>query len=508
MPTFRVPLAVAFGALACWLALAVTQPVGPGLDPDAVSYLAAARSLARSGTLTVPETGWDTPDSTTALTHFPPGYSAVLAVPAALGMSSIDAARLVQALAALVTVMLCVWLVSDAAGWWAGAAAGVTLLVTPALASVQESVLSEPLFLTLTALVLVLLTRPGVRPLAVGCAAAGAALVRYAGVSLVGGAALWWLLRPGTRRERVRGALLALLPGALALGAWVVRSATVRQAAPIRDFSIYGQLWPTVREGADTVATWLAPSLDDPWRVAVAVVVLALAVLVLTTAARGAAPSAKAQRRLPAPDRLRTLLAAVAVLGASYLTLVLLARVVADPGIPLDDRILSPLLMMVELAVVAAVGARWRAWTLPRRAAAALLLALWWAGSLSVALDDAQYAVDTGNDYADVSWSGSPLAAWVRRNAAGRALFTNFPTALYFHADRLSKEVPQSAAPDTALAFARLLRERDALVVVFDRTSRFVPSPDSLLARLRLRTVAQVADGTVYAPAPDSAPPR
>ena len=32
--------------------------------------------------------------------------------------------------------------------------------------------------------------------------------------------------------------------------------------------------------------------------------------------------------------------------------------IMADPAIPLDDRILSPLMMMLEIAVVAAVGAR------------------------------------------------------------------------------------------------------------------------------------------------------
>jgi len=507
MPSFRVPLAVAFGALACWLALAVTQPVGPGLDPDSVSYLAAARSLAHHGTLTVPDDDWESADSTTALTHFPPGYPAVLALPVAMGVPPIDAARLVQALAALVATALCVWLVSVTAGSWAGAAAGVTLLVTPALAAVHESVLSEPLFLALAALTLVLMVRAPGRPLAAGVAAAGSALVRYAGVSLVGGAALWWLVRPGGGgwRERVRAATLAFLPGGVAMAAWVARTARVHHAEAIRDLAVYGQLGATVREGADTVATWLAPVLDDPWRALGALGVLALAGLVVVAAARR---GARGEDGDAGRDGARVMLAATGVLAGSYLAFVLLARIVADPGIPLDQRILAPVILLAELAVITALGARWGDWGWVRRSAAALLLVIWWGGSLSSALDDAEYALDTGNDYADVSWSGSALAGWVREHGDGRALFTNFPTALYFHAGRMARLLPQGAAPDSVRAFARALRERDGLVVVFDRGSRFVMSPDSLVARLGVRRIARVADGAVYALPADSVPPR
>src|SRR6185312_5568301 len=61
LPTFRVPLAVLLGAIACWFVFNWTQPAGPGLDPDAVQYVAAAKSLAANGTLEVPDDSWDSP---------------------------------------------------------------------------------------------------------------------------------------------------------------------------------------------------------------------------------------------------------------------------------------------------------------------------------------------------------------------------------------------------------------------------------------------------------------
>lgn len=489
MPTFRLPLAIAFGALACWLVLAVTEPAGPGLDPDSASYVSAARSLVERGALVVPEDDWEEPESTTVLAHFPPGFSAVIAVPLALGMPPVQGARLVEALAALATVTTIVWLVGISAGLAAGAAAGVMLLCTPALAAVHESVLSEPLFLALLAATLALMTRRADRPLRAGVAAASAALVRYAGVSAIAAVGLWWLARGKGWRDRSRGAALALLPGTIAVGAWVLRTMlATHERSAIRRFSLYGELAPTFREGASTVAAWLAPGLADPWRAAAAAVVGGGAVILLASGirrARGGSPA-------------RTLLGATAVVAACYAGVVLASRLLADPGIPLDDRLLAPLMLLVETAVATALGVSWRAWRAPARVVAVALLAAWSAASLAVSLDDARYALETGNDYADVQWSGSHLIGWVREHGAGRPLFTNYPTALYFHAGRMSRALPASPTPAEARAFADTVAARRGLIVAFERSSEFNPLPDSLLSMIPAVVVARAPDGAIY----------
>src|SRR5581483_5831693 len=115
--------------------------------------------------------------STTALVHFPPGFSVALAVPYALGIPPIQGARLVEAGAALVTVALVTWLATVAAGPGAGVAAAVTVIVTPAIAGVHESVLSEPLFLALLVGALAIMAlAPRRRPVAAGLLAAAASL--------------------------------------------------------------------------------------------------------------------------------------------------------------------------------------------------------------------------------------------------------------------------------------------------------------------------------------------
>ena len=78
--------ATLLGAVAFALALIITDPVGPGLDPDALSYMGAAESVAAHGIYQIPAAKWSSADSTAPLAHFPPGYSTVLALPVRLGM--------------------------------------------------------------------------------------------------------------------------------------------------------------------------------------------------------------------------------------------------------------------------------------------------------------------------------------------------------------------------------------------------------------------------------------
>ena len=72
--------ATLLGAVAFALALTITDPPGPGLDPDALAYMGAAESLAESGAYQIPTAKWASADSTAALAHFPPAYSTVLAL--------------------------------------------------------------------------------------------------------------------------------------------------------------------------------------------------------------------------------------------------------------------------------------------------------------------------------------------------------------------------------------------------------------------------------------------
>jgi hypothetical protein len=533
LPSLRLALAAALGAVAFGLTLAATRPNGPGLDPDSVSYVNAARSLVRFGSLRVPQDDWESPDSTTPLVHFPPGFSAAIAIPHALGVPPITSARLVEAAAALMTVALTTWLATSAAGIAAGLAAAITVMVTPAIASVHESVLSEPLFLALLLGVLAVMVLAPKRPLLAGLTAALASLVRYAGIAAIGAATLWWLGHPRKWRLNWRHAAMAGLPGVVAQALWVLRCARVSHEESIREISLYGRIGPTLREGAATIGRWLVPRPDvggASWWGWWAIGGASLAAIALATraATRAAHPAparggwglgARGARVAEGPRgaEVRTdagvaaqggspflgkrLLGAAGLLALVYTVVVVAARLIADPGIPLDDRILAPLMLLVELAIVVALARAWPALhggRAPLRAIAAALVVAWWGTSLAVTVDDARYALEVGSDYADITWRGSPLIAWVRDHAAGRPLFTNFPTALYFHADRFARLLPQGATPAVATAFADTVTARRGLIVAFAYSSDFTECPNALLRRLPVRAIARTRDGSVW----------
>jgi hypothetical protein len=508
-------VAAILGITAFILVLMATDPPGPGLDPDAMAYMGAAESLASHGQYRIPAAGWWSADSTSALTHFPPGYSTALALPVRLGMTPPQAARLVDALSAAVTVGTVVLLVSVAtASWAAGALLGVALLVTPAMETVHVSVLSEPLFLACTALTLAAMMRRPTSHLRLGIPAALGALTRYAGLSLVGAATLWSIVERGTIRTRLRRTMLTLLPALLLQGAWVVRTRRVAGPATIRHFALYGGMGATLRHGLETLRDWLVPDPDAatepiPYRARIALAAAFVLLTIVITGARRAWAMRREERERSAPSDSSAaapaqLLAACTVLIACYLAMLLVSRLIADPGIPLDNRLLSPV-FLVESVIIATTFALW--WERPVRDAGGALVRIavasallgWCASSAAVALDDASYARTWGSDFAGEQWTRSALLEWGRTTGAGYPLYSNWPSAVYFHLHRPAHGLPSSDDSRLLAAFADTLRARGGRVLAFRIPERNVVGLERLREVKGLRVVAELEDGEVFA---------
>lgn len=482
----RVPrplLPFAFAGAAFVAVLWITRLPGPGLDPDAMSYLGAAESFAASGALRIPAGAWDSPDGTAALGHFPPGFSLALAGPVALGADPIQAGRVLEAASAAAAAGMVVWMALAAGGPAAGALAGVFLFVTPGFALDHLRVLSEPLFLALAALTLLLMWRVPGRPLVHGLVAAGASVVRYAGVSLAGAAALWALSRPGTLRRRLGSATLALTPTAVVQVAWALR--THAESENVRTFGIKGGLGTTLHEGWDTLTAWLVPGVGPPvFRAVLALAVLVVVAAVLRNAAR----------------RERTFFAALGLAAACYAGLVLFSRLFADESIPLDERLLSPLFLFASLGVASAAGMLWRDAQPAVRSTGALVLAVWLAASAWRTGVTVHEAREGGWGYAGVDWRQSDLVRWLRSDGAGYALFTDNPADVWFATGRRSWKLPETLDPDAVAAFGAVLRRRHGVVIGFTEPLEEMARPDELAARLGLGELARFEGGVVWGP--------
>jgi hypothetical protein len=244
--------------------------------------------------------------------------------------------------------------------------------------------------------------------------------------------------------------------------------------------------------GFSTVVSWLVPLTSDdtlPGRSWIAVGVLALLVVVM---ARGAL----AARRTAASSTL----AAVALLAVCYVAVLVVSRLLADPQIPFDERILVPLFLLVAVGAGLTLAAWWRAAGRIARGIAALFLLAWLAASFRAAEDDVEWVLENGSDFAQEQWSGSPLLAWARANAARRPLYSNWAPAIVFHLHRGAHEVPNDSTADLLRAFADTVRVRHGVVLVFDHPSPGQIGVSAIARATGLRAAARLADGTVFLP--------
>jgi hypothetical protein len=472
--------------------------------------MGAAESVAAHLEYRVPMADWASADSTSALAHFPPGFSTALAVPVRLGLAPVQAARLVEALAAAVTVAVLVLLVGGATMPLAGILVAVALFAIDAMLEVHVSVLSEPLFLACLALTLAAMVHAPDRPLRAGVPAVLGALTRYVGISLVGAVALWQLLQRAPLATRIRRAAVTVLPALVLQGAWVLRTRRTAGPAAIRRFAVYASgLRATLAQGGATLAGWLVPDPDAPtdpmpyhgWLALAAGVVLLVIVAAGARRAWRLARSTRASDAAPSPDAWR-LIAASFVLVACYMGVVFASRLLADPGVPLDNRLLAPVLLLATTIAATTIALWWRAAhsALARIAVAGALLG-WWTAGASVTADDADYALEQGSDFAGEQWRRSELLEWARTDGTAHPLYTNWSAAMYFYLHRPSRLVPLRNDARALAAFPETLRVRDGRAVVFDVAGVEYATAEQLVGLRGLRVVARLEDGVVLAAA-------
>jgi hypothetical protein len=505
--------ALLIGFAAFWGVIDETDPPGPGLDPDALSYLGAGTSLAHGHGLRVPSAGWASDDSTAPLVHFPPGFPAAIAIGVATGATPLNAARFVEAAAGAVTAASLMFAANAAGGLLAALAALGILVGTPALVIVHGSVLSEPLFLALLALFTWQLSRerhgPGLgRTLLLGTIAAAAALVRYAGVSLVlalAAEAAWTVGGPlrSNWRERARRALIAVEVPAVALGLWMITRPHSEDAEKIRDVGLYTTgFGETLRGALATIARWLAPGVNSDAARTMAAIAMFAAIYTLVFR------TLRAARRGMLPASELRAYRATAIVGVSYVFVIVVSRLVADPGIPFDERILCPLMFLVALRAGVALAAFWRTSFVTHRGIVLLTAGvfaswIWGSEEVSAALVADLHA--DGGDLAGYQWTASRVVAYALHAAPSTRLYSNWPSAVWFHTGRATFEIPSDLDSATVREFrAKIEREHGALLSFNLKAEDYAP-PDSLAALAGLVPVDRWPDGTVWRAPADTA---
>jgi hypothetical protein len=415
---------VALCGLAMLLALVATWK-GPGLSNDSVTYLSAGVNIAESHGMTRLD---ERP-----LTVFPPGVPVIAAAGEAVGLGVESTARLLSvvcfgAMVALGNVLLRRVLRDRRAVL----AVTALLALSPALLAIFDMAWSEPPFIVVSLVFLLVLSRIWERravdavelvSLAVLCWLGF--LFRYVGVSLiiVGAVTLVLALRPLDRRVLSR--ILAF--GALAVSVpivWMLRNHAadgtyLGPRSPSTD-----SLWDVTRWTAAVIGKWIMvwPDMSEG---ALALVGLAAVVLISVAVARMEWP-----HEGPAAAAL-TCCCIFIPIYVGWLTISSLATAIN----PTNSRFLSPI--FVPLVVVASCAATRRVGRSDRvlwRNVLVGLVAVGLIGFTFVSVRDARDAAADGiGKNADAVVKGDLAAAAARTVAASpeAVIYSNNPNALW-----------------------------------------------------------------------------
>jgi hypothetical protein len=533
-------LFLATGALATLLELFVTR-YGIKITTDSATYLGVAHNLADGRGLTVPFAN--------TLDHFSPAQaigfagevplllfgpllSIVLAPFERLGVDSLDVLPLFNSLMLGVTVgMVAVLTYRITRRSVLLAVVAAALVVHAQVLQVFSFVESEPLYLALALVALGCLARHlttgRTGSLAGFVVLAGlAGVTRYIGVSVLATGFLALLIwSAGSGRQRVARALGATALGAVPLLAFLLYESSLAGGfrRPLTVYSPPAANWAGI---VDSLDHWIVPGnpyvIPDASRrllmgIALGVVVVALIVLSIDTFRR--------ERRLavgvpdaaedPVLRESQMLVRVVAIALVSYLVVLAATRVFADasPSFQFGDRLLVPVLPLVWILVIGALGravaVRWSGAAARRAVAIVAGLGLVLAFAHLLNADTIIGWPDVG--HAKVSSVLSPTWKFMRRYPQSTLVVTSDPAGAWFEDGFHAVSVPSRvwALTDTRndhvgadIEELRRGLQRHGGYVVFTYGSvlfgpHLVPEA-TLVERLGLREVARTADGRVY----------
>ena len=332
----RLLVTAAPAALAGLVVMWATATLGPGTEPDSAQYICAAQSLLARGAMCDCGSTWP-------FIHFPPLYSVMLAAGIRLGIAPLTVGRFIAAGSCAASIFMMGLILEAATGSLLVALSGQFLMMwTVGISYVFLYAMSEPPFDLMLLLFVFYLSRAiGDERrrylVAAAATAAGAALIRYVGVSLLAtGAFALLCLGPASLTSRIRRAALFLVVGATPVAAWFLRNRleTHSIGRPVSWHSPPGGYWLA---NFGMIARWFIPSLRGT-RAYVFGVVLSLVLIAILIGLEWTSTNS-----------LEWLMVNLIV---TYAATLLLTRSLMDATIFLNNRMMAPIALIALMLVL------------------------------------------------------------------------------------------------------------------------------------------------------------
>lgn len=434
-------------------------PEGLNLYDDSIAYVAGARSmLAGNGY----REAWLA--SNGPVTHFPPGFSSVLAFFGLFGLDPLRGTRFVNALLfGLNTGLLAILVWRMTPSLTAGLVVAALFVTSGDMLAVHAAAMSEPLFIFLSLLAFwnfdLYFERP---PSSVGRGIAGewwwlvisaaftgmAYLTRYAGLALVATfiVAICVLRTSWRKRFTSIGIFLAgFLPFALG---WAIRNRIVADSGTNRAFAWHPVTAENIKIGVRTFSELLIPV--ETWRreilkqasIIEGMIIIVLGAALVWTVVKAwryiSRPRQAAALERGGKESREVISFTTGLYIFAYLAAIVASMSMFDAATKFQLRILSPVFVGLLILLVA-LGIWMRKNYRPFVVAATVILL-----GLSVykqANTFAHYS-QGGLGYASFQWYDSEAMAYLRSLPADVNIYTNEPAAVYLYVGRGAKVLP------------------------------------------------------------------
>jgi hypothetical protein len=452
---------------------------GAALSDDSYFYIHAARDLLSGNGFTL------TP-------HFPPSLPLWLSAVGLLGLDPLEAIRWTNAFAFGVNVFLTGWLIRMISNSPIFSLVGALLfLASNTLIEAHAWAMSEPLYISLSLLGFGFILR-AIRKecfptlILAGIVFGLAAATRYIGVSLLIAAtlvliSLQTISYPNLHKKRFQYGFGFTLAGAAPLLAWMTRNQLLTGQPTTRVLAwhpIEGSQWLA---GINTILLWISPGRlvhgkEIYWLAAAG---LLFVTWLYVTARRD---------RNHLGHQILTLLRSPGVLLLllyvfSYLGLLVLARMLFDPRIPLDGRLLSPVLSTALILTMVLFAKLWSARGVWVRAFLVMALFFLLVVNSTRSFEMVRSYHENGRGYASARDHISETYAYLR-NKPDIPIYSNARAAVYFWTGRDTQPIPSSSG----LAEMRAdMHNTGAFMVIFD----------SIPVELYQVTLAELTEGMV-----------
>lgn len=434
------------------VATAIASGSGLVVSPDSVSFLRMADRL---------------PPLEHPAGHFPEGYPVVLAGLQAIGFGPLGAARWLGVALAALDAGLAGWIGWRMAGPRWGALTAGALASATTVTPLYSAVWSEALFVTLLLCWVLTMASERRASLALaGALAAAAFLVRYAGFAVVAAGTLVLVREP--RR------LVAYAAGAgVPLSVWVLAHLSSAGGLTDRHLRRHEPTRAAIEGAVAETWTWVTGRSGSLLTGGVVVIVAALLLWRVRTMRGGSA---------------------LGIVAATYIAVLGITVTFLDAQTPLDRRLLSPLNVIVVLALPALS-------TLP----ASRLLSIGVVGVIGLNLVAGQPPHPPQLHYLDFDRSPTVRAA---KRLEGR-IASNAPGALWLINGVEATWIPRLVDPNSASAEpdydAQMRQLRDELargghlvwLDAFDYRT-YLPSEERTVQTLDLRLAQELPDGAIY----------